>query len=62
MIFRHFIYVFCKEARDSLLKRGYAMVQEDARQGVWVFENKDKSDPPFPDEDYAFVLSDTLSI
>lgn len=62
MIFRHFIYVFCKEARDSLLKRGYTMVQEDARQRVWVFENKSIEESPFPDDDYAFVLSDTLSI
>lgn len=60
MIYRHFVYVFCKEARDSLLKRGYTMLREDARQKVWVFANKDGV--PFPDEDYPFVLSDTLSI
>ena len=60
MIIHHFIYVFCAEARDSLLKRGYTLLHEDTRQKVWVFENKEGA--PFPDEDYPFVLSDTLSI
>lgn len=60
MIVHHFIYVFCKEARDSLIKRGYTLLHEDARQKVWIFENKDGV--PFPDNDYAFVLSDTLSL
>ena len=60
MIVHHFIYVFCAEARDNLLKRGYTLLHKDERQKVWVFENK--GDNPFPNNDYAYVLSDTLSI
>ena len=57
---KRFIYVFCIEARDSLLRRGFRMIQEDLKQKIIVLENKD--DVPFPDEDYAFVLTDTLTL
>lgn len=57
---KHFLYVFCAEARDSLLKRGYKLLQGDDRQKIWIFANKD--DVPFSDENYAFILSDTLTL
>lgn len=57
---KRFIYVFCQEARDSLLKRGFVLIQEDLKQKIFIFENKECV--PFPDEDYAFVLTDTLTL
>jgi len=56
---KKFLYVFCIEARDSLLRRGYNMIKEDLKNRVFIFESK--SCVPFPDENYAFVFSDTLS-
>lgn len=57
---KRFIYVFCVEARDSLLSRGFHLIQEDLKQKIFIFENKDGV--PFPNEDYAFVLTDTLTL
>lgn len=60
MIVHHFIYVFCKEAKDELLRRGYSLIGEDPKQNVYIFENKGEN--PFPDKSYAYILSDTLSL
>ena len=59
MIVHHFIYVFCKEAKMDLLRRGYALIKEDPKQNIYIFENK--KEIPFQGKDYAYSLSNTLS-
>lgn len=59
MKFPRFIYVFCAGARDSLLGRGWILIQKDERQKVWIFENKGVT--PFLNEEYSYVLSDVIS-
>ena len=54
----HFIYVFSKEAKEDLLKRGYVLLREDPKQNIYVFENK--KEIPFQGKDYAYSLSNTL--
>lgn len=59
-----FIYVMDKKSKKELLKRGFTLLKEDKRNGVWVFENK------YSDIDARFelgvdckcVLSDVLTL
>ena len=60
-----FVYVMSEEDRDKMTAMGYALLKEDARNHVWVFENKDTV--TFASEDsitaagVSFVLSDMLT-
>lgn len=36
-----FIYVMDDASRDMLIDKGFALLKEDAKNGIWVFANKD---------------------
>lgn len=54
-----FIYVFSKEAYDTLTKSGYEAIKTDGEKNIYVFENRDSLNFSLPKSD--FVLSDVLS-
>lgn len=56
---KKFIYVFNKEARDALEKRGYVLLKDDNTNMIFVFENRSLS--VFDLEDISYALSDTLT-
>lgn len=55
-----FIYVFTDNAKTTLLERGYILIQSDAQNNVYVFENKEPDKLEFTLE-FPHVLSSTLS-
>lgn len=55
-----FIYVFCKEAKEKLLEKGFVLITEDKKNNLYIFQNN--GEVPFKDEDYAFYLTDTLML
>ena len=56
-----FIYVFTKEAKDDMQKRGYELLQEDKANGIWIFLNKDPDCLEFSSS-YQVVLSNVLPL
>ena len=57
-----FIYVFDTDARDKLLSANYHLLKSDEQQNIFAFENKETHTFAESDsEDFAFVLSDTLT-
>lgn len=54
-----FIYVFGEESRDVLLANEYKLLKSDARNNIYVFENKSETKLSLKKMDYA--LSDTLT-
>ena len=55
-----FIYVFTKEGKKDMEKRGYQLLKSDDANQIWVFANKDPECLEF-EANYQCVLSDTLS-
>lgn len=57
-----FIYVFNTNARDTLLSKNYQLLKADEQQNIFVFENKELHTFSANNaEDFAFILSDTLT-
>lgn len=60
-----FIYVMSKKDRDKMISMGYSLIKEDARNHVWVFDNKDvtkfSSGEEISNAGVSFVLSDMLT-
>lgn len=54
-----FIYVFSKEAYNTLIKCGYEAVKTDCEKNIYVFENKDEIN--FSLSKSEFVLSDIMA-
>lgn len=48
-----FIYVFCKEASDELVSRGYKLLKADEKSPYYIFENKPELSFNL-DNDYVF--------
>lgn len=62
----HFIYVMSEQDKDKMLALGYVFVQEDKRNHMWVFQNKDTETFSCGYEMsevgiHKFVLSNTLT-
>lgn len=61
----HFIYVMSVKDKDKMLSLGYDLIKEDARNSMWVFQNKDTATFACEDEisgaGIKFVLSSTLT-
>lgn len=53
-----FIYVFCKDAADTLAANGYKLLKADERCSYYVFENKQEVKFSL---DVSYILSDTLT-
>lgn len=53
-----FVYVMSEQDRDLLLSLGYVLLQEDARNGVYCFDNSPMSDGDAPP--CAHVASDVM--
>lgn len=60
-----FVYVKSEQDRDRMLALGYALVKEDKRNHIWVFQNKNDvafdSDGKLDNVGVKFVLSNTLT-
>lgn len=56
---KRFIYVFSEDARDVLLAKGYGLLKSDAKNGMFVFENR--NDLCFALDSVEHLLSDTLT-
>ena len=60
-----FVYVMSDDDKNKMITMGYSLIKEDARNHIWVFQNKDVT--TFASEDeitgagIAFVLSDMLT-
>lgn len=54
-----FIYVFDNSARDKLLAEGYVLLNTDAKQQIYVFENN--PDLKFDLDKSDFLCSDILT-
>nr|DAG45559.1 MAG TPA: hypothetical protein [Bacteriophage sp.] len=54
-----FLYVFDKEARDTLLKDGFTLLKSNEDEDVYIFANKDVL--TFDLADITFVKSNTLT-
>ena len=39
---KNFIYVFCEQDRDELLRCGYTMLAYDEAQNIFVFVNREE--------------------
>lgn len=57
---KKFIYVFSKDAKDSLLKLGFKLMKSDEERGLFIFMNKDDASF-YSIADYSFVESDILT-
>ena len=53
-----FIYIFCKDAADTLAANGYKLLKADERGSYYVFENKQEVKFNL---DVSYILSDTLT-
>lgn len=60
-----FVYVMSEEDKNKMTAMGYALIKEDKRNHIWVFENKDVMSFAYEDEianvGVNFVLSDMLT-
>ena len=54
-----FLYVFNKQARDSLLPANYTLLKSDEQNEIYVFANQ--VDMTFALADISFIRSDTLT-
>ena len=54
-----FLYVFNKQARDSLLAANYTLLKSDEQNEIYVFANQ--MDMTFTLADISFIRSDTLT-
>lgn len=54
-----FLYVFNKQARDSLLDANYTLLKSDEQNEIYVFANQ--VDMTFALADISFIRSDTLT-
>lgn len=54
-----FLYVFNKQARDSLLAANYTLLKSDEENEIYVFANQ--VDMTFALADISFIRSDTLT-
>lgn len=57
---KYFIYVFSKDARDSLIKNGFMLVGRDEANDIYVFANK--LDLNFSFDGIKHIKSDTLTL
>lgn len=61
----NFIYVRSEDDKNRLLSLGYALVKEDKRNRIWVFQNKDAKtfvrNEEVAEAGVKFVLSNTLT-
>lgn len=60
-----FVYVKSEQDRDLMLALGYALLKEDKRNHIWIFQNKNDiafdSDGKLDNVGVKFVLSNTLT-
>ncbi len=60
-----FVYVKSEQDRDLMLALGYALMKEDKRNHIWIFQNKNDiafdSDGKLDNVGVKFVLSNTLT-
>ena len=60
-----FVYVKSEQDRDLMLALGYALMKEDKRNHIWIFQNKHDiafdSDGKLDNVGVKFVLSNTLT-
>lgn len=60
-----FIYVMSQADKDKMIAMGYALLKEDKRNHIWVFENKDVNTFAYDEEitcaGVSFVASDMLT-
>ena len=60
-----FIYVFCKDAADTLAANGYKLLKTDENGSYYIFKNKQEvaSIPAKPtfSLDVSYIFSDTLT-
>lgn len=54
-----FLYVFNKQARDSLLAANYTLLKSDEQNEIYVFANQ--VDMTFALADISFIRSNTLT-
>ena len=54
-----FLYVFTRQARDSLLAANYVLLKSDEKNDVYVFANK--ADMNFDFANISLIRSDTLT-
>lgn len=54
-----FLYVFSKDARDSLLSANYTLLKSDEKNEIYVFANQ--LDMTFALSDISFIRSNTLT-
>lgn len=55
----HFLYVFSKEERDTLLALNYLLIKSDDEKSTYVFENRDELH--FDLNEVHAIPSDTLT-
>lgn len=56
-----FVYVMDEASKDELLQRGFALLKEDTKNSLWVFENKEPYAFELEGIECPHVLSDTLT-
>jgi hypothetical protein len=56
---QNFIYVFDKEARDTLLGLKYDLLKHDEVKDIYIFVNEDRG--KFTFANISYVISDTLT-
>ena len=54
-----FIYVFSRDARDTLLASNYTLLKSDEQDDIYVFANR--ADMAFALADISYIRSDTLT-
>lgn len=54
-----FVYVFDKESRDELAKRGFHMIVNDEQKDIYVFANQ--AEMSFALDSISHVKSNTIS-
>lgn len=53
-----FIYVFCKDAADTLAANGYKLLKTDENGSYYIFKNKQEVTFSL---DVSYIFSDTLT-
>ena len=60
-----FVYVKSEQDRDLMLALGYALMKEDKRNHIWIFQNKNDiafdSDGKLDNVGVKFVLSNSIT-
>lgn len=59
MSMNKFIYVFNEDAKKKLLEKNFTLLKSDARNNIYVFENKPEQRLNF--SDMVYTLSDILT-